>query len=197
LVQDPVAHGQLARKELHSDDDDDSLEEGWKITQEMMDTMDKSDWLRKELKNDGGLRQIIFRIMTASDKVGTTRNGCTPQEEQLDQSKNDFPPFGNFMDKLLVLAGILERQPQQQEPQQQGGDVPEEILAPLSEWLQEHQDREELQQSLALKPIPRRTMPIFEPVDADASSDSDSASSSESGSEESSDQDDSDASKNS
>lgn len=208
LVQDPVAHGQRARKELQDNDndnggnDDDSLEEGWKITQEMMDTMDKSDWLRKELKDDGGLRQIIFRVMTASDKV--EKHGRTSQEEELDRTKADYPEFGNFMDKLLVLAGILERQlpPQQQEGQ--GGD-PEE-LAPLGEWLKEHLDREELQQSLALKPIPRRTMPVFEPVEnPDSSSEdaaasdsaSDSSHSSESGSEEASSDEDSDASKES
>ena len=176
----------------NNDDDDDSLEEGWKITQEMMETMDRSDWLRKELKNDGGLRQIIFRVMNASDKV--EKHGRTSQEEELDRTKADYPPFGNFMDKLLVLAGILERQPQEQ------GDGELEELAPLGEWLQEHLDREELQQSLALKPIPRRTMPVFEPVENPESSSEDassSASSSESGSEETSSDEDSDASKKS
>jgi hypothetical protein len=176
LVQDPVTHGQRARKELEDNDDDDSLEEGWKITQEAMETMDRSDWLRKELK-DGGLRQIIFRVMNASDKV--EKHGRTPQEEELERTKANYPPFGNFMDKLLVLAGILERQQEDDE----------EELLPLGEWLQEQVDREELQQSLALKPIPRRTMPVFEPVENQESSSedaSDSDSSSESDSEEAS-----------
>jgi hypothetical protein len=140
--------------------------------------MDRSDWLRKELKDDGGLRQIIFRVMNASDKV--EKHGRTPQEEELDRSKADYPPFGNFMDKLLVLAGILERQ--------LGDD--EEELPPLGEWLQEHLDREELQQSLALKPIPRRTMPVFEPV-ANSDSSSEDASDNSASSSESEDSDDS------
>ena len=34
---------------------------GWRITREMMDRVDLSDWLRLEL-GDGGLRRMIFEI---------------------------------------------------------------------------------------------------------------------------------------
>ena len=52
-----------------SDDDDgdnktddlDLDEPGWRITREIMDRVDSSDWLRLEL-GDGGLRRMIFEI---------------------------------------------------------------------------------------------------------------------------------------
>ena len=42
-------------------EDSDLDEPGWRITREMMDRVDLSDWLRLEL-GDGGLRRIIFEI---------------------------------------------------------------------------------------------------------------------------------------
>ena len=36
----------------------------WRITREMMDRVDSSDWLRSEL-GDGGLRRMIFEINKA------------------------------------------------------------------------------------------------------------------------------------
>ena len=55
-----------------SDDDDgddetdnsDLDEPGWRITREMMDRVDLSDWLRSEL-GDGGLRCMILEINAA------------------------------------------------------------------------------------------------------------------------------------
>ena len=42
--------------------DDSGIDEpGWRITCEMMDRVDSSDWLRLEL-GDGGLRRMIFEI---------------------------------------------------------------------------------------------------------------------------------------
>ena len=45
-------------------DDSDLDEPGWRITREMMDRMDLSDWPRSEL-GDGGLRRMIFEINEA------------------------------------------------------------------------------------------------------------------------------------
>ena len=42
-------------------DDSDLDEQGLRITREMMDHVDSSDWLRSEL-GDGGLRHMIFEI---------------------------------------------------------------------------------------------------------------------------------------
>ena len=42
-------------------DDSDLDDPGWRITREMMDRVDSSDWLRLEL-GDGGLRHLIFEI---------------------------------------------------------------------------------------------------------------------------------------
>ena len=45
-------------------DDSDLDDPGWRITREMMDRVDSSDWLRSEL-GDGGLRRMIFEINEA------------------------------------------------------------------------------------------------------------------------------------
>ena len=66
----------------------------------------------------------------------------------------------------------------------------------MEEWLQQSHTREELQQGLAIKPIPRKTIPKFEKVDQGTSSeeesedddDSSSSSAQESGDSKSSDE---------
>ena len=163
LQQDPILNSQ--RRKDEKEDDDDSLDEGWKMTPEMMTVMDKSDWLRAELA-DGGLRQVIHSIVTSSDRV--ERNGRTQQEAQLALLKQKYPNFSTFCDKLLTLTGVLERQ------QPINADGEEEELEPMEEWLQQSHTREELQQGLAIKPIPRKTIPKFEKVDQGTSSDEES-----------------------
>ena len=62
---------------LDDDDDDDETgdsdldEPGLRITCEMMDRVDSSDWLRSELR-DGGLRRMIFEINEAG--LGASRS---------------------------------------------------------------------------------------------------------------------------
>ena len=60
-------------------DDSDLDEPGWRITCEMMDRVDSSDWLRSEL-GGGGLRRMIFEIDEADlessrSSWGSGRNG--------------------------------------------------------------------------------------------------------------------------
>jgi hypothetical protein len=145
-----------------------------------MKAMDRSDWLGAELK-DGGLRQIVYGIVTASDLV--EKHGRTRQEEEMERAKREYPPFGLFMDKLMVLSGVLERQPED--------DERKEDEQPLEEWLGETHDREELQQSLVLKTIPRRHVP---PIAAEKKAVSSSSSSSSSSSEEDSEEESSEES---
>ena len=64
-----------------SDDDDDDEtddsdldEPGWRITREMMDRVDSSDWLRLEL-GDGGLRRMIFEIEEADLEASRSSGG--------------------------------------------------------------------------------------------------------------------------
>ena len=47
---------------------------GWRITREMMDRVDLSDWLRSEL-GDGGLRRMIFEIDEADLKASRSSGG--------------------------------------------------------------------------------------------------------------------------
>jgi HIT zinc finger len=87
---------------------DDDLEPGWRITNDMKEALQNSDWLKNELK-DVGLRQIIKSI-TSAPNVAMRHKTKTKQEAELDKAKSDFPEFNRFIDKLLVMTGILERQ---------------------------------------------------------------------------------------
>ena len=55
-------------------DDLDLDEPGWRITREMMDRVDSSDWLRLEL-GYGGLRRMIFEINEADLKASRSSGG--------------------------------------------------------------------------------------------------------------------------
>ena len=143
------------------DDDDDSLDEEWKITESMKSALKHSDWLRMELK-DGGLRNLIKGIVTSSGGQ---------KHLALKQVKERYPVFQSFLDKLLVLAGVLERQ---------DGDEEES----LEEFLERDWDEE--RPALSLLPILRRKMPVFEPVHHSSSESDENESSSEEGEESSS-----------
>lgn len=98
--------------------DDDSIDEhGWRISKEMMDRLDNSSWLRKELA-DGGLRQIIATIDTAPlEKADVKRKRkkfqigqiqeLTPREAALERAKYTNPKFAKFLNKLMLTAGVL------------------------------------------------------------------------------------------
>jgi hypothetical protein len=138
--------------------EDDDLEEGWKITDKMKTAVDASDLLRKELQ-DGGLRQIIHQVSSVSDTVA--HGGKTHQELAFEEAKRNFPNFETFIDKLLVLTGVLERQETQDD---------------MSQWL----EGDELG-PLSLVPIPRQQRPRLNTPDASCStSDSDKLDSDES-----------------
>ena len=55
-------------------DDSDLDEPGWRITREMMDHLDLSDWLRSEL-GDRGLRRMIFDIDEADLEASRSSKG--------------------------------------------------------------------------------------------------------------------------
>ena len=56
-------------------DDSDLDDPGWRITREMMDRVDSSDWLRLEL-GDGGLRRMIFEIDEADLEASRSSGGA-------------------------------------------------------------------------------------------------------------------------
>jgi hypothetical protein len=104
------------------------LEPGWKMTDEMRNAMRESSWLRQELA-DPGLQHLISSVVHASSILPTSaKHGrfrtnrresgfgslpTTPQEQLLAQLKLSNPQFRLFIDKLLVTAGVLEvQQPQ-------------------------------------------------------------------------------------
>ena len=56
-------------------DDSDLDEPGWRITREIMDRVDSSDWLRSEL-GDGGRRRMIFEINEADLEASRSIGGA-------------------------------------------------------------------------------------------------------------------------
>jgi hypothetical protein len=143
LTRDPIEGAKQQRLQQQIDED---LDEGWKITQEMMNTMDKSDWLREEL-TDGGLRQLIHQVCTASTNVASTR-GKTFQEEELEMLQSKYSNFRVFLDKLKVLTGVLER--------------PDDYHESTEDWLKHAQGYN--MGPLALKPLPTRRV-VLPPLD--------------------------------
>eukprot|EP00980_Cylindrotheca_fusiformis_P009516 scaffold2077_cov119-Cylindrotheca_fusiformis.AAC.19 len=132
-------------REDHDDDGDNSIEEGWNVTQEMKQAISRSEWLRSELK-DGGLRALISQIVSA----GNQRH-CAIQ-----QVKERYPSFKTFLDKLLLVAGVLEHQ--------DSGEVVETIEELLG------RDWDEDPPSLALTSREMRKLPVFEPIQHSSSS---------------------------
>ena len=120
LTADPLENAIRRRRMLDdSDSDDDSLEEnGLRISKDMMDKLDNSSWLRKELA-DGGLRQMIATIDNADGEnkknEGSNRKRArinqalelSPREVALERAKHTNHKFRKFMDKLLLTAGVL------------------------------------------------------------------------------------------
>ena len=141
----PVSRASTRRKYNNNDDDDDDLDEGWKITDEMKQALENSPWLRKQLQ-DGGLREVIRQVVASGE-------GLESQQQQ----QHRFPQFQVFLDKLLVVAGVLEREDDTNEP--------------LEEWLEsdwgQHNNNPP---PLSLKPL-RRKLPTFPPVDVSSSDD--------------------------
>jgi hypothetical protein len=127
------------------------LDESWKMNDRMVQLMHGSEWLRTELQ-DSGLRHLILKVMAASNIVG--RNEETEQEQAIEQIKLDYPHYKRFIDKLLVLTGVLERQK-------------EDAEVDMKEWLEREVDD---RHPLVLKSIAGRPK-IARPKDSDESSD--------------------------
>lgn len=121
LTLDPIENAKKRRQMLDdSDSDNDSVDEhGWGMTKEMMDKLDNSSWLRKELA-DGGLRQMIATIDNADWETKNQNNDrkrkryalnavceLTPREAALERAKYSNPNFAKFIDKMMLTAGLL------------------------------------------------------------------------------------------
>jgi hypothetical protein len=122
LTADPIQNAIRRRRMLDdsdNDSDDDSVDEhGWRISKDMMDRLDNSPWLRKELA-DGGLRQMIATVDNAywekkdegNHKQKRARinqaHELSPREAALERAKHTNPKFKKFIDRLLLTAGVL------------------------------------------------------------------------------------------
>mmetsp|Transcript_3772 Transcript_3772/g.8650 ORF Transcript_3772/g.8650 Transcript_3772/m.8650 type:complete len:288 (+) Transcript_3772:52-915(+) len=138
----------------YQDNDDDSVDEGWKITEEMKQALFHSEWLRDELK-DGGLRLLIGQVVS-------TPHG--PRKHQvLQEIKERYPSFGIFVDKLLYLTGVLEED--------------DEATTACKEVLEADWAEEGMRPTLALKTKQKPTIPVFEAVSQSSSSEEEESSS--------------------
>ena len=161
------------------------LEDGWKITNEMKEALHNSPWLRSELQ-DPGLRALLTQIATASNHVSRSGGNQTEQEDLLQNLRGNNPALASFLDKTMVLTGIMERQGEQAQ-------------VPVEEWLQANSDSNQ-PLNVTLKPLPRRKAmysAIASPRDEDESSSSDDnnhSSSEEDSDKDSEDDDDDDSS---
>lgn len=126
--------------------DDDELDPDWKIPSEDLQRLETSEWLHKEL-SDTGLRQLITKIVSASRNLNG--NLQTEQELVLAQCKADHPMLKRFLDKLLVLAGVLERQLEDKE-------------SDLKTWLESSNNRDI--HPLVLRSVDRPKRPLSEDV---------------------------------
>jgi hypothetical protein len=152
-----------------SNDDYGDLEEGWKMTDNMVQSMKDSAWLLDELA-DTGLQHLISKITSASSVVAVGdkrrhRRGAAPlmnidttteREQLLAELTSNNPQFKRFIDKLLVMTGVLERH---------GGDNS------LEQWLASNSN--DTSDTLILKPLPRRARPGNDAVVPNASRSSD------------------------
>jgi hypothetical protein len=180
----------------HRDDSNyDELEEGWKLTDPMVSAMNKCDWLKRELQ-DESLRQLVRLVTAASNAVVRAPfaknrrlkghgDEETEQDHVLDRLKSELPHFRRFLDKLLVVAGVLERPPRRE--MDGGGDG--EMDADLHDWLK--QSVATANEPLTLKPLPRSCRSIPEMKVDEAARNMSGSESSTSSNESSSDDTDS------
>lgn len=136
------------RDSSRKNEEEDSTNDGWKLTDEMKEATEKSAWLRSQLQSEGGLRDAIRQIVASQNL------------DALQEVKDKFPAFQMFLDKLLVVSGILEREQ----------DIDETEIEPLDEWLDRDWSQDPTPPQLSLKPLQRK-MPEFQPVNLSSSSD--------------------------
>lgn len=129
------------------------LDDSWKMTNDMTEKMQASAWLRTELQ-DSGLRHVLAQIANASTICGPNKQ--TQQEFEIEKAKVDYPHIKRFLDKLLVMTGVLQRQ-------REDGEMN------LQAWLEN--DTEKDAAPLVLKPIAGR--PQLAPTKNNAETDSD------------------------
>ncbi|GKY96889.1 hypothetical protein MPSEU_000647900 [Mayamaea pseudoterrestris] len=85
----------------------DAQDNDWKITADMTDAMHSSGWLREQL-SDESLRHVITSIVKAPNLTRRNKD-TTLQEDCLEQLKQASPDFRQFIDKLLLVTGIVQR----------------------------------------------------------------------------------------
>lgn len=130
------ASGQMSSFEscVFSPDEDSE----YQVDSSMISAMHSSAWLKQELE-DVGLRYLIEQVVSTCNTASEDQQVRTLRNLRESQVR-----FGQFLDKLLVVCGILERE---------NGD-----RLSLEEWLRQHQQDPSSflpSSSLVLKPPPQ------------------------------------------
>uniref|UniRef100_A0A7S0TET9 HIT-type domain-containing protein n=1 Tax=Pseudo-nitzschia delicatissima TaxID=44447 RepID=A0A7S0TET9_9STRA len=165
-----------SESDYSSGGDDSSLEDGWEITDDMKNALRNSTWLREELQ-DGGLKDMIKEVVKSERRQKSfyrnrkrqnnkqQRGGKQPPmdpHENLAAKRRENQNFDAFMDKLLVLADVLERQNSENSNSRNEEE--------LEEWLRRTWDPTTPKPNLALLPK-KKKIPKFDPVDVSSSED--------------------------
>jgi hypothetical protein len=141
---------ELQQKLSDENNEAEDLGPGWQMTNEMIDAMRGSRWLKDEVA-DSGLQLLIMKIASSSStstysgRTGISRSHlCIPtttyREQMLSEIQSSYPQFQIFVEKLLYLTGIYMHD--------------SEIQMPVDEWLT---NSNHLQYTL--KPLSRRVRP--------------------------------------
>ena len=189
-TKESTADAESSDTDYSSDGDESSLEDGWEITDEMKVALRNSTWLRTELQ-DGGLRDMIASVVKSERKYKSyhkkqrnNRNhrnrgprNAQPNHphEDLASNRQTNQNFDSFMDKLLVLADVLERQEETldlETGQKLAAGASNRNEEELEEWLRCKWDPKLPRPALALRPRQKKAIPKFEPVDDVSSSSS-------------------------
>jgi hypothetical protein len=196
-------------------DDDCSTEVEGKITNDMKKVLEGSAWLRKELR-DGGLQAMISNVVRAQEWRRRDRRYQCLQQQRRHQNRDDVhrsigeqpslasvrqenSSFDVFCDKLLVLAGVLEREHATSLGQRMEGSDSQQTFSCVGSAdhdggnssntsVRKVRDQQELERwldqtswhlgprgtpSLALKALAQKPIPKFEAMDVSSSYDHD------------------------
>ncbi len=155
----------------------------------MKGALRNSTWLRSELQ-DGGLRDMIASVVKSERKYKSyhkkqrnhprnhKRNAQQPKHphEDLASKRQTNQNFDCFMDKLLVLTDVLERQEETLDletgQQKLANGASNRNEEELEEWLRCKWDPKLPRLALALRPRQKKAIPKFEPVEDVSSSSS-------------------------
>ena len=145
------------------------------ITPSMLEALHSSVWLEAELK-DAGLRQLIQDVVSASSNVlkNWSNSSITYQQACLGKLQEEYPRFRHFMNKLLVICGLLEQNHTSNSNSSEW--LPPQNMATQSDLVLKPPASQNVRQPLTEKQVSHSENGSFESSSDDESASSDSGS---------------------